>query len=201
MAVPTRHAQDADWFLWSRGVAGVAAVVAIEAGWVVTEVGRQPWIVHNYMTVQQGGDDERRRVDHVPRRSARSISRSGSRSILVHAAHEPPVAGRAGHRRVRRAVRTGRRRCSDRCEVPSDELDEHVRRRAVLRRDRVRGVRGADFGAGFWDLIAGGAERGERPRALIDHSIGPVWEANHVWLIFCLVVLWTAFSARSRRSC
>ncbi|HUI49150.1 MAG TPA: cytochrome d ubiquinol oxidase subunit II [Acidimicrobiia bacterium] len=53
---------------------------------------------------------------------------------------------------------------------------------------------GADFGAGFWDLVAGGAERGERPRALIDHSIGPVWEANHVWLIFSLVVLWTAFS-------
>jgi cytochrome d ubiquinol oxidase subunit II len=53
---------------------------------------------------------------------------------------------------------------------------------------------GADFGAGFWDLVAGDAQRGERPRALIDHSIGPVWEANHVWLIFCLVVLWTAFS-------
>src|SRR6476619_3508632 len=53
---------------------------------------------------------------------------------------------------------------------------------------------GADFGAGFWDLIAGGDDRGERPRALVDHSIGPVWEANHVWLIFCLVVLWTAFS-------
>lgn len=54
---------------------------------------------------------------------------------------------------------------------------------------------GADFGAGIWDLVAGGAARGERPRALIDHSIGPVWEANHVWLIFCLVVLWTAFPA------
>src|SRR5262245_7017602 len=53
---------------------------------------------------------------------------------------------------------------------------------------------GADFGAGFWDLVAGGAERGARPRAVIDHSIGPVWEANHVWLIFTLVVLWTAFS-------
>jgi cytochrome d ubiquinol oxidase subunit II len=53
---------------------------------------------------------------------------------------------------------------------------------------------GADFGAGFWDLTAGGAARGERPRSLIDHSIGPVWEANHVWLIFALVVLWTAFS-------
>jgi cytochrome d ubiquinol oxidase subunit II len=52
---------------------------------------------------------------------------------------------------------------------------------------------GADFGAGFWDLVAGGAERGARPRALIDHSIGPVWEANHVWLVFALVVLWTGF--------
>jgi cytochrome d ubiquinol oxidase subunit II len=52
---------------------------------------------------------------------------------------------------------------------------------------------GADFGAGFWDLTAGGAARGRRPRALIDQSIGPVWEANHVWLIFCLVVLWTGF--------
>src|SRR5262245_38050254 len=53
---------------------------------------------------------------------------------------------------------------------------------------------GADFGAGFWDLTAGGARRGAEPRSVISHSIGPVWEANHVWLIFCLVVLWTAFS-------
>jgi cytochrome d ubiquinol oxidase subunit II len=52
---------------------------------------------------------------------------------------------------------------------------------------------GADFGAGMWDLVAGGAERGERPRALIDRAITPVWEGNHVWLIFCLVVLWTGF--------
>jgi cytochrome d ubiquinol oxidase subunit II len=53
---------------------------------------------------------------------------------------------------------------------------------------------GADFGGGFWDLIAGDAEKGERPRALIQRSLTPVWEANHVWLIFILVVLWTAFS-------
>jgi cytochrome d ubiquinol oxidase subunit II len=52
---------------------------------------------------------------------------------------------------------------------------------------------GADFGGGFWDLIAGGPQRGERPRALIQRSLTPVWEANHVWLIFILVVLWTAF--------
>ena len=52
---------------------------------------------------------------------------------------------------------------------------------------------GADFGAGLWDLVAGGAEAGARQRARIEHSIGPVWEANHVWLIFTLVVVWTAF--------
>jgi cytochrome d ubiquinol oxidase subunit II len=53
---------------------------------------------------------------------------------------------------------------------------------------------GADFGAGIWDLMAGGTRGGRRQRELIEHSIGPVWEANHVWLIFVLVVLWTAFS-------
>ena len=52
---------------------------------------------------------------------------------------------------------------------------------------------GADFGAGFWDLLAGGDRRGARPRALIDAALAPVWEANHVWLVFCLVVLWTGF--------
>jgi len=52
---------------------------------------------------------------------------------------------------------------------------------------------GADFGAGLWDLTAGGPERGARARSLIEHSIGPVWEANHVWLIFVFVVTWTAF--------
>ncbi|WP_280452932.1 cytochrome d ubiquinol oxidase subunit II [Nocardia cyriacigeorgica] len=52
---------------------------------------------------------------------------------------------------------------------------------------------GADFGSGFWDLTAGGPTRGARLRVLIDHSIGPVWEANHVWLIYILVFLWTAY--------
>ncbi|MCL2554417.1 MAG: cytochrome d ubiquinol oxidase subunit II [Actinomycetia bacterium] len=52
---------------------------------------------------------------------------------------------------------------------------------------------GADFGAGFWDLTAGGAERGRAPRALVDASLSPVWEANHTWLIYCLVMLWTGF--------
>jgi cytochrome d ubiquinol oxidase subunit II len=52
---------------------------------------------------------------------------------------------------------------------------------------------GADFGAGFWDLTAGGAQRGAPVRAMIKRAMSPVWEANHVWLIFLLVVLWTGF--------
>jgi len=51
----------------------------------------------------------------------------------------------------------------------------------------------ADFGAGFWDLTAGGAHRGGRLRGMVQRSMSPVWEANHVWLIFVLVILWTAF--------
>src|SRR3954468_14484133 len=53
---------------------------------------------------------------------------------------------------------------------------------------------GADFGAGFWELTAGEGEAAERPRRVIERSIGPVWEANHVWLIFVFVVLWTSFA-------
>jgi cytochrome d ubiquinol oxidase subunit II len=52
---------------------------------------------------------------------------------------------------------------------------------------------GADFGGGLWDLLAGGDQRGRAPRELIDESITPVWEANHVWLVFDLVIFWTAF--------
>ena len=52
---------------------------------------------------------------------------------------------------------------------------------------------GADFGSGVWDLLAGDAEEGAHLRSQIDRSIGPVWEANHVWLIYILVFLWTGF--------
>ncbi len=72
---------------------------------------------------------------------------------------------------------------------------------------------GADYGAGVWHLLAGrpraadgvrqaggagqtgGAGRAGRLRDLVEHTIGPVWEANHVWLIFVIVLFWTAFPA------
>jgi cytochrome d ubiquinol oxidase subunit II len=52
---------------------------------------------------------------------------------------------------------------------------------------------GADFGAGFWQLTSGRGAAGRRIRDHAHHAIGPVWEANHVWLIFVLTVLWTAY--------
>jgi len=54
---------------------------------------------------------------------------------------------------------------------------------------------GADFGGGIWDLLAGGPQRGAARRDLIARSIGPVWEANHVWLILVIVLFWTTFPA------
>jgi cytochrome d ubiquinol oxidase subunit II len=52
---------------------------------------------------------------------------------------------------------------------------------------------GADFGAGFWQLFAGRGARAERIREHAHDSMAPVWEANHVWLIFVLTVFWTAY--------
>jgi cytochrome bd ubiquinol oxidase subunit II len=51
---------------------------------------------------------------------------------------------------------------------------------------------GADFGGGIWDLLADGPRK-TRQRDLIAHAIGPVWEANHVWLILAIVLLFTCF--------
>jgi cytochrome bd ubiquinol oxidase subunit II len=52
---------------------------------------------------------------------------------------------------------------------------------------------GADFGAGFWQLWGGHGARQRAIREHAHHAMGPVWETNHVWLIFVLVVCWTAF--------
>jgi cytochrome bd ubiquinol oxidase subunit II len=52
---------------------------------------------------------------------------------------------------------------------------------------------GADFGAGFWQLFAGRGAHAESIREHAHNSMGPVWEANHVWLIFVITVFWTAY--------
>jgi cytochrome bd ubiquinol oxidase subunit II len=54
---------------------------------------------------------------------------------------------------------------------------------------------GADFGAGFWQLAAGRGPRAARIREHAHESMAPVWEANHVWLVFLLVMMWTNYPA------
>jgi cytochrome d ubiquinol oxidase subunit II len=51
---------------------------------------------------------------------------------------------------------------------------------------------GADFGGGVWDLLASGRSKA-RQREVIGHAIGPIWEANHVWLILAIVLTFTCF--------
>jgi cytochrome d ubiquinol oxidase subunit II len=53
---------------------------------------------------------------------------------------------------------------------------------------------GADFGGGIWDLLATGPRRREQ-RALVERAIGPIWEANHVWLVLVVVLLFSGFPA------
>jgi cytochrome d ubiquinol oxidase subunit II len=57
---------------------------------------------------------------------------------------------------------------------------------------------GADFGGGVWDLLASGPRKRQQ-RALITEAIGPIWEANHVWLIIVVVLLFTGFPAAFAR--
>ena len=102
------------WFLRIAASTGVLSVVTMEAGWVVTEVGRQPWIVHDYMKVEQAATantgvwitflavvgDLRGPRRHDDPRAARD---------------EPALAGAGRGRRDRRALRTERsRQCSGR---------------------------------------------------------------------------------------
>ena len=169
-------------------VSGVAAIVALECGWIVTEVGRQPWIVYQIMRTADAVTTAggiwvtfvaRARDLRRARRGADDPLRSLSRRW-----REPAMTKRC---------RTARTPTRPRPRWPGLNLANAVAVVLVVGVTMYAVFGGADFGAGFWDLMAGGGDRGRRPRALIEQAIGPVWEANHVWLIFVLVVLWTGF--------
>src|SRR5262245_2872599 len=141
------------------------------------------------------GDSEHRRLDHVHRRD-RPLHRA-----RCHDDHRAPLDEQAlpPGRRVRRprhALWSGRRGrviqggVQDRGDGPVSTAVAIVLLVAIA---AYAVFGGADFGAGFWDLTAGGPETGAAPRGVIERSIGPVWEANHVWLIFIFVFTWSAF--------
>ena len=190
------------WFYRCAAVAGVLSVFCVECGWIVTEVGRQPWIVYNFLrtadAVTNAGivrADAGHRRGHLRDHwrghgadAARHVATlGGGRADSCRVGHMgrsacAPVDGVAASSRRRHGGTGGRMSLAD---LVAAVLLLAVTAYAVLG--------GADFGAGFWDLVAGGTREGAAPRALINRAVGPVWEVNHVWLIFCLVVLWTAF--------
>src|SRR3712207_150908 len=53
---------------------------------------------------------------------------------------------------------------------------------------------GADFGAGLWSLLARRGERATEQQQLIERAIGPLWEANELWVVVSAVILWSAFA-------
>ena len=160
------------------------------------------------------------RPPHVRRRHA-VRRRSGSTFTVVIALYavlgiatlvDPADAARrwAAADARRRRPRHDRRRSAERDEPsptargPDGRRDVTARRphrgRALARRHDLRGLRrGRLRGRVLGPASAGGTERGERSRGLIAAAIGPVWEANHTWLIFDLVILWTAFPVGVRR--
>ena len=150
----------AGWFLRIASVAGVAAVITMEAGWVVSEVGRQPWIVYNLHEGRGRRHRQHRRVDHV-RASWRAVRRrSAITTVLI--------------------LRKMSRRFREPVSVDDDDVPYGpARPDAAPTRDEAVGAMstavavvlfvavtayavfgGADFGAGFWDLVAGGADAG-----------------------------------------
>ena len=78
--------------------------------------------------------------------------------------------------------------------VPAIGLPEIVAGAIIMALTGYALTGGADYGGGVWDLLARGPRR-EAQRRLIAESIGPIWEANHVWLIVAVVVLFTGFPA------
>src|SRR5690625_2062355 len=123
----------------------------------------------------------------------RALRRDDRRSRRRPAVHGPALeSGQLGPAEPLRAA-TGRSgRCQRRRGGPMT-LEIVVAAALFLGVIAYAVLGGADFGSGFFDLTAGGSKRGAEVRTLIDRSIGPVWEANHVWLIYVLVTWWTAF--------
>ena len=171
-------------------MSGLAAIVAMECGWVVTEEGRQPWVVYGLQTTAQAATTNG------------GVLASLSIIIVVYG-----VIGVATIAILLMLARRWRRDDRDDAPVPygpPPALGTSPQPAGVVMAAAVGAILlasvtlyavlgGADFGGGLWDLLAGTTARGRAPRDLIDESITPVWEANHVWLVFDLVIFWTAF--------
>ena len=175
---------------FAAAASGVLAVICMEAGWIVTEVGRQPWIVYGLMKVEDAATANTGVWISVHR--GRRAVRAGHHDPRP-ARNEQAVPQSRRLHRPRRALRTERRRPRNIPDAEEATGEHRGRRGAACGGGRVRRVRRRRFRSRVLGPDRGRPERGARPRAVIEHPIGPV-EANHVWLIFIFVILWTSFS-------
>ena len=149
------------------------------------------------MKVEDAATANTGRLDHVHRWSSLLYVGVGGDDDPRAAQHEPAVPRSmeraAGDRRARRPVRAATRAGRSQ-RVDGERMSTAAAVVLFIGDHRLRASSAAPTsapGSGISRPAAPSA--GARPRAVIDHSIGPVWEANHVWLIFVLVVLWTGF--------
>ena len=185
----------AAWLAWRRqelsehraflrvvALATPTGFLAVEAGWMVTELGRQPWIIHGVMRTADAVTPMPGLVVPFTFFTAALLpaDRGGRVADVSPDREEPDGRGLAAdlHAGAARCL-SSRRRCSSPWALV-----------AALAAYLV--MAGADFGGGVWDLFATGPRR-RRQRALIAESIGPIWEANHVWLILAVVLLFVCF--------
>ena len=179
--VARRRLPESRWFYRALVAAGPLSVVALIAGWVTTEVGRQPWVVYGVMRTEEAVTGRRRHPGRL-RDAGGRLPRRRRRGRLDPAAPGPRAARRGRHSPTR--ARRGAERCTS-TTVPLVFVLVGLVLYTVLA--------GADFGAGFWQLTAIRGERGAASAITPTDAMGPVWEANHVWLIFVLTVMWTAY--------
>jgi hypothetical protein len=162
------------WFYRALVAAGPLSLVALIAGWVTTEVGRQPWVVYRVMRTSQAVT------------GAGGIPVGFGELALVYSASRSRWPGSSCGWHGRRSRR------------PEMHLYDVPLILALIGLAFYTVLGGADFGAGFWQLTAGKGPRAASIRDHAHHAMAPVWEANHVWLVFVLTVVWTVWGAHIR---
>ena len=178
--VRRKRLPESPWFYRALVLAGPLSVVALISGWVTTEVGRQPWVVYRVM----------RTSDAVT--GAGGIPVGYAALALVYLAVGVAVAWVL--RRLARIPMDPPAPAADgfRGRLSNASLRAPARllpdRAGALCRPRRRGLRRRVLAA-----LCGQGRAGVRVRDHAHNMMAPVWEANHVWLIFVLTVVWTAY--------
>ena len=169
------------WRLRAIALGAPMGFLAIEAGWTVTEVGRQPWIIQGVLRTADA-------VTPMPGLIVPFLL-----FTLLYCFLGVIVAWLLYRQIIRSPKPVNGAGCmSPRSLVPELDLADVLAAVLALSLNAYVLFAGADFGGGVWDLLASGPRR-NRQREVIAHAIGPIWEANHVWLILAIGLTFSCF--------